>query len=185
MRIVRPFAAALLAVGVLAAAGCGGDADDPPTRSGVTATIDQAFLAEVIPHTQAGIAVARTARTRSKHPSTRRFARAMESARTKELAALTVARDRLGEPGEPVSLGLTPEESGRLLQPGALQGARPLEPFFYSFVAKLDQAALRMAQVELRRGTDPEIRLLAQRILSARSRESTRTARHIAELAQR
>lgn len=184
MRIVPPFAAALLATGLLAAAGCG-DAEERGPRSAAAATIDVAFLAEVIPHTQAGIAAARTARTRSKRPSTKQFAHAMESARTKELAALTSARDRLGQPGKPVSLGLSPEESGRLLQPDALHGARPFEPFFYTFVAQLDRAALRMAQVELRRGEDPETKALAQRILSARARESTRVARRVAELAQR
>ena len=185
MRILPTFAAALLAAGMLVAAGCGGGAEGDKPRPAPAATVDQAFLAEVIPHTQAGIQAARTARSRTTRARTRRFARAMESARTKELPALTQARDRLGQPGKPGGLGLSPQESGRLLQPDALDGARPFEPFFYSFVAELDRAALRMAQVELRRGEDAETKALAQHILSARVREATRAARRIAELAQR
>src|SRR5215210_7806155 len=183
---IRSSVAALLAAVLLAAAGCGGgESGDKRTPAGAAASIDQAFVAEVIPHTQAGIAAARTARTRSGRPATKRFARAMESARTKELPALTRVRDRLGQPDKAAGLGLSPQESGRLLQPDALRGARPFEPFFYQFVAQLDQAALRMAQVELQRGKDAETKVLAQRILSARARESNRAARRVAALAQR
>ena len=120
---------------------------------------------------QLGLALAKTGLA---HAGTRPLARSMVRVREATLALLAGPLGRVAVPGAVAGPGQT---SGDDVTPEALRRARPFERAFLLVMLRDGEAMLALASTQLRRGKDPEIRALAQRISVDSARESARVRR--------
>jgi uncharacterized protein (DUF305 family) len=68
-------------------------------------------------------------------------------------------------------LGLSEDEMGMSMDMGELENAREFDRTFIDMMIRHHQGAIRMAQAQLQRGEDPELKALARAIVVAQSRE--------------
>ena len=156
---------ALLPTPLLLAA-CGGDG----SKSG-NAT-DRAFAAEMVPHHQSAVEMAKAARTRAQSPEVRELAASIERTQAQEIATLRKAEARLKADGvEKGKLGLASHEMGMGHDQGMLETAKPFDPAFVKMMVPHHEGAIRMARIELEKGSDPELKTLAREIVAAQERE--------------
>ncbi len=69
------------------------------------------------------------------------------------------------------ALGLTMAQSGMTMNMSALNGAKPFDRAFIDMMIPHHQGAIRMARAELARGTDPQLRTIAQGIIADQTKE--------------
>ena len=138
-------------------------------------TTDGAFITGMVPHHQAAIEMARIARARATHASLRRLADTIVSEQENEIQFLEATHQQaFGSPIPPGghgSLGLSDEAMGMTGDPAALQDARPFDRAFIDMMIGHHQGAIRMARVELARGSYPDAKDLARSVIKVQSAE--------------
>lgn len=168
--------AAILLVGALTLTACGDD-DSSPGASTATATqaangTDLAFATEMSSHHQMAIDMAEMAKEEASHQEIKTLAADIVTAQKQEITQLDDAKQRISDTGvTPVDLGLSDEESGMSMDMHELEGAEPFDRMFIDMMIPHHQGAIRMAQVELAKGGDPELKQMAQQIIDAQSKE--------------
>jgi len=150
--------------------GCGGDDEESSSAGGNG--VDRAFVEEMIPHHESALEMAKIAQQRSQRPQIKELAQNIIDSQTKELATLTSAQAALAKEGVAKGdLGVPAHQMGMDMDNAALKTADPFDRAFIDMMVPHHQGAVRMARVELAKGSDPELKKLAQEIIAEQARE--------------
>jgi len=143
---------------------------------------DRAFVAEMIPHHESAVDMARMARERGQSTFVRDLAEDIISSQAREIATMREIAERLDDLGvKPRSLGLSEAEMGMDHDASHLQGAEPFDRAFIDMMIPHHEGALRMSYVVLARGTGLRTKTLARQIITAQTTEINAMKRHRAE----
>lgn len=179
-------AASALIATALVAAGCGGgggQASETTTTTGGGAAkgnpTEKAFLQAMVPHHRSAVSMAEVAARRGQAPEIKMLAQGITSSQLPEIRQMEKMYERLFDaPLEPdenahSQLGLTPEEAGMGHGDVArmLEGANPFDRAFVDEMIPHHEGAIRMAKAVLPKTKDPQLRRLAQMIITAQERE--------------
>jgi len=164
-----------VALAILAAfVGCGGEESE---EAGEPSGVEGAFIAEMIPHHEMAIEMAKIATERAQHPELKRLASEIVESQRNEIETLEEIHQRLfGEPVEEAShgeLGISEEQAGMNMDMAMLEDARPFDREFNDMMIAHHQGAIRMARIELEQGSDDAAKSLAQAIINAQAMEIT------------
>jgi uncharacterized protein (DUF305 family) len=150
-----------------------------PSGGAATATtpteptgVDRAFAAQMVPHHAGAVEMAEIARERGSSAFVRGLAGDVIRTQRAEIDTLRRAERRLAAAGVAEGdLGLTDAEMGMDHDVAMLRDADDVDRAFLEMMIPHHEGAIAMAQVELARGGDPELRRLAQRIADAQQGE--------------
>ena len=181
MTRVRAGAAALLGACVLATAGCGSGGAPASTRP----SPEDAFAVRMTSHQQTSLTIARDAARRLRQPALRRIARRMVTTRERLLPSLQQFAVTVRSTKDLPDLGVSPAQAAEEIGPDALAGAKPLDAAFLTTMSAHDQGALALVSGIQRRGRDPQIKGLADRIAVELGGEVARLQAALANLARR
>lgn len=181
------FVSAMLAFGVLIAgvalSACGDD--DSTTTSGAAATdkagngIDRAFVADMIPHHESAVDMAKIAKSRGKSTFVKDLADDIIRTQNAEITTMQSIATRLDEAGvKAESLGIPEHQMGMDNDLAKLRKADPFDREFIDMMIPHHQGAIRMARVQLAKGSDAETKQLATAIIEAQSREINAMNKH-------
>ena len=162
----------LAAVLAALAAGCGEATSAADTGGN---GVDRAFAAEMVPHHLSAIEMAEVAERRGQRRQLRRLAGGIAHVQDEEvlilrredaqLARADVERGELGVPAH--ATGMHDGNAERLRR----VAADDVDRTFVELMVPHHEGAIAMAEAELAKGTDPELRDLAQRIVDSQRRE--------------
>ena len=163
----------VLALGAFGLTACG---DDDTSETSDAQATDGAFIAAMIPHHESAIEMAEIAQKRGEHPEIKQLADDIVAAQDGEIEDMNAMHERMF--GESVmdadhgDLGLGEDMMGMdSMGMDSMAKAKPFDQAFIDEMIPHHQGAIRMAQVELVNGQDPEVQTLAQEIIDAQTRE--------------
>lgn len=188
---LQPFAAVLLGALLLAGCGSGEEKKKQPQPAGAQAT-ERAFLEGMVAHHQSAIEMATIAKQRGQDPFITKLATSIVTAQQSEIAQMKRIHQRLFDSplkpdmGAHDRLGLSAEQAGMMHSEADIRMLRQADPFDREFVDMMvphHAGATRMARAVLAKTKDPELRKLAQTIISMQTKEiaemnSFRTREH-------
>jgi uncharacterized protein (DUF305 family) len=165
---------ALLSVVVLAlvASACGDD-DQAKTGGATKAnSTDRAFVAGMVPHHQSAIDMAQVALERGQSPFVKTLAKNIAGSQQPQIDAMRKADDRLAGAGIKPAAPAGGHESGMEEDPATkLKSASPFDEAFIKEMLPHHKSALPMAQAELDKGGDAELKKIAQQIIDDQTPE--------------
>jgi len=171
MKKTPALALAAVAIAALLAltAGCG-SGDDQAAAGNAT---DAAFIADMTPHHQGAIDMAKVARTKAEHPELRTLADDIIAAQQSEISVMGRIRGDLHAMGMTGAghLGMTQQDMGIDMDLDALRGAAPFDRAFIDMMVPHHKGAIRMARVLLAKGEQPALRTMGKDIIAAQTRE--------------
>ena len=172
-KIAATTALLILALGAFALSACG---DDDTTDTSDAQETDGAFIAEMIPHHESAIEMAEIAQKQAEHPEVKQLADDIIAAQDGEIEDMNAMHERMfGESpmgADHGDLGLDDHMMGMdSMSMDSLARAKPFDEAFIDEMIPHHQGAIRMAEIELAEGQDPEVRKLAQQIIDAQSQE--------------
>jgi uncharacterized protein (DUF305 family) len=174
---------ALAAGAALAFAGCGddeGSGDARPAASGNA--VDRAFVADMIPHHEAALQMAKTAQRRGSSPFVERLAEDILRTQAAEIEAMRAADERLKSAGVTQgSLGVPADRMGMDHDGATLETAKPFDPAFLRMMLPHHEGAIVMSRAQLAKGRDRELRRLARQIITAQQREISAMRKQLAQ----
>lgn len=157
----------------LALVGCGTESNpvaDSASRS--ETSTDLAFATRMAEHHRGAIEMAEVAGRRARHPEIKALAEDISTSQRREVGVLEEAAKRLEAAGtEAADLGLSEDMAGMGHDAAALAEARPFDRGFIDSMVPHHQGAIRMARIELDRGSDGDLRALAEDVIESQSRE--------------
>ncbi len=172
--------ALLIALAVLAfASGCGSHGASHGEGTGTaaagtatSATVDRAFVAAMIPHHESAIEMAQVAADRGTSPFVKELAADIERTQGEEIATMRAIDARLAKAGAQAGdLGISEHDMGMDMDTTSLKTAEPFDPAFLDLMLPHHEGAVAMAKVELAKGSDAQLKRLAQAIITAQQRE--------------
>lgn len=183
MRLTTKTLIALAATAALAIAGCGDDDTPGSSASGAGGNgVDRAFVADMIPHHESAIEMAKIAEERGESAFVKKLADDIASSQGEEIATMRREDDALELAGvKRGSLGLPDHMKGMDDDPAKLKTADSFDQAFIEMMIPHHEGAIEMAKVELAKGEDPELRTLAQDIIDAQQREITAMRKHVGD----
>jgi uncharacterized protein (DUF305 family) len=126
----------------------------------------------MIPHHRSAVEMAKLAQRYGESAEVKQLARAIIATQNAEIRQMRGLDRRLADSGvRKRSLKLTAHEMGTHMDPAALRGAEPFDRAFLDMMIPHHEGAIRMAQVQLERGRNPEVRRLAEAIIQAQTTE--------------
>ena len=181
LRAVLLIVVAVLA-GVVVSA-CGGDSDSESATQKQTGNgIDRAFADEMVPHHESAVEMAEIAKQRGESTFVKNLADDIIRTQNEEITTLRSISARLDEAGvKPKSLGMAEDEMGMDSDMSELRNANPFDKAFIDMMIPHHQAAIRMARVELAKGSDAKAKQLATAIIDAQAREIRAMNKHRTE----
>jgi uncharacterized protein (DUF305 family) len=177
IRLIAALVAAA-AVSVVIAA-CGGDDDGDSQQTTGNAT-EQAFLEGMVPHHRSAVAMAQIAEQRAEHGEVKQLAGNIIVAQQEEIRQMHGMHERLfgseldPDAGAHDALGLEEHETGTEVELRELREANPFDRAFIDMMVPHHEGAISQARAVLREAKDPEVKRLAQAIVSAQSTEIRR-----------
>ena len=182
------FTATMLALGVLTAGvaltACGSDDDSSSEaqKSKAGNGIDRAFIADMIPHHQSAVQMAKIARRRGASTFVKDLAEDITRTQNAEIEIMRGVASRLDAAGiKATSLGIAEHEMGMGADLPELRTADPFDKAFIDMMVPHHQSAIRMARVELAKGADAKAKQLATAIIDAQTREINAMNKHRTE----
>ena len=175
-----PFVSALLAFAVLlfavALAGCGSDddgADGGGAAQGAPGNgIDRAFVADMIPHHQSAVQMAKIAQRRGQSEFVKDLADDIIRTQNDEISTMRSIAAKLDDAGvKAQDLGIAEHAMGMDNDLAKLRDADPFDREFIDMMIPHHQGAIRMARVELDKGSSPQAKKLAEQIIKAQTSE--------------
>ena len=174
---------AALAVLVAVAAGCGSSSNGDKANA-----TDKAFVAQMVPHHQLAVDMARQARQKGQHPNTTELAKNIISAQQAEITEMRAIAEDVGvKPASMPSgsmggmhtnmtddakaLGLSTDEMGMSMDMAGLSRAKPFDRAFIDMMIPHHQGAIRMARAELAKGENAKLKQIAKGIVAAQAKE--------------
>jgi len=166
----------------VAATGCG---SDDSSDSAEANDVDRAFAAEMVPHHESAIDMAKLAQARAQHEQIKTLSNNIIRSQSAEIKQLQDGNDRVGSSSEAMqqdsgmhrgaggseTLGLSAQQMGMDHDLARLRSAQPFDREFIDMMVPHHQGAIRMARVELAKGQDPQLKTLARQIISAQTQE--------------
>jgi len=168
---------AMLALGVLLAGvaltACGSDNNN---GSGATSAagngIDRAFVADMTPHHKSAVEMARIAKKRGQSTFVKSLASDIIRTQNAEITTMKGIAATLDAAGvKAKSLGIAEHMMGMDMNTAELRTAKPFDRAFIDMMIPHHQGAIRMARVELAKGSSPQAKQLATQIVAAQTRE--------------
>lgn len=133
---------------------------------------DLAFVAQMIPHHESAIDMAKVAQERSSRSEIETLAANIISSQQDEIGQLTDLKTELEDGGvEEGSLGLDEAHMGMDMDMDALENADPFDREFIDMMTEHHKGAIAMAKVELNDGTNSHAKEIATGIISAQEKE--------------
>ncbi len=170
--MIRKVLPAVLAATAVAFAACGNDESGGVRGDARGNPIDRGFVAEMIPHHQSAVEMAKIAQRRGEGDFVRSLGNDIVTSQSAEITTLRREDQGLDEAGikrEP--LPVADHMKGMDDDPKMLETARPFDPAFMKMMIPHHRGAIEMAKVEIQKGSDPELKALAQAIIDAQARE--------------
>jgi uncharacterized protein (DUF305 family) len=174
-------AAALLAAGLLALAGCAAPADSPAPAAHTGRDFNDAdvmFLQMMVPHHEQGLTIARLARDRSAREDVRVLAAAVETTQTDEVATMSGwLRDWDAPPTAPPNShhdhGGMPDTTAREIATLRRISGAEFDHRFLNVMISHQDDAIQLARLETAAGTNPQAKALAEQIDRSRTAQIT------------
>lgn len=182
-----------LAQGIaLVLAACGSSGSDSSSQAN---EVDRGFVAEMIPHHALAVDMAEVAAKEGQHPEIQQLAANIISTQNAEIKRMRGIENEIrssdsdpamdGMSGTQMdgmsggrnmvadaqAMGLTMDAMGMSMSAADLKGARPFDREFIDMMVPHHSGAIRMAQAELRRGENPQLRAIARGIIKAQGSE--------------
>jgi uncharacterized protein (DUF305 family) len=128
----------------------------------------------MIPHHQAAIDMAALAPSRAEHPQIKTLAAEIGAAQASEIALMEkVGKENGWDPNAKMDhsgmSGMSKHEMGMDMNISDLKSAKPFDKSFIEMMVPHHEGAILMANHELGRGSDPQIRALAKRIIASQT----------------
>ncbi len=170
-RIIALLVAALIVVGALALAACGED-DNSSGQSTKGNSTDRAFAAEMVPHHESAIEMAKLAKENGSREQIKSLADDIIAAQAAEITQLKAIDQRLSAAGVQVGdLGMSDDAMGMAMGMDELDSKQGFDRMFIDTMVPHHQGAIRMARIELAKGNDAELKAIATAIVAAQSKE--------------
>ena len=164
--------AALVAVSAIAVAGCGSDDSAVSSSSSKGNGADRAFVADMVPHHQSAIEMAKIAQQRGQSDFVKQLADNIVRTQSAEITTLKKQDKELADAGvKKGDLGVAKHMMGMDMDAGMLKSASPFDKEFMTMMVTHHKGAITMAEAELDKGGDPELKQLAKDIISAQKKE--------------
>lgn len=169
---------ALLVAGAFAVAACGDE--DESGGGGKGNGVDRAFVADMIPHHESAVEMARIAKKRGESEFVKKLADDIIRTQSDEIRTLRSEDEQLDIAGvDKGDLDVEAHVKGMDDDPAELETAKPFDEAFINMMIPHHEGAIEMARAELARGGDPELLALAQAIIDAQNREITEMRKHL------
>ncbi len=178
---------AVAAAMTLAVAGCGSDeSHDNHNASGTESSeqagggFDRAFAQAMIPHHESAIEMAEVAQDRGESRFVKQLADDIVGTQNAEIETLRAQDAELEEAGvEPGDLGMSHDQMGMDGDASMLEDAEPFDTTFIEMMIPHHEGAIAMARIELEKGADPDLKVLAEDIFDAQQREIDAMREHL------
>ncbi len=170
--MLRKTVSAVLLAAAVALAGCGGD-DDVDTESQTSAgnEIDRAFVTEALPIHEKSVAIADVAQRSGQSGFVRQVASDIYRLQGQQLGTMRRIRTALSDDGvEAGKLGVRAPDTSAA-DPAALRAAKPLDRAFLRAMIPLHEATIAMAKVELAKGQQSDLKVVARQMVDTESAE--------------
>ena len=171
----------LLAVGSLAIAGCGSDDDESGSSSSAKGNgTDRAFVAAMIPHHESAVQMAEVAVQRGESDFVKKLANDIIRTQNEEISTMRREDEALDIAGVKAGKLSVPDHMmGMDGDAKELQTADPFDKAFIDMMIPHHEGAVTMAKEEIAKGGDPELKALAEDIVSAQEREIKEMKAHL------
>ncbi len=169
--------AVTFALAALLVAGCGGSDHKSKGKghssSGASgAGVDRAFVAGMIPHHESALEMAQIAEGRAESPFVKQLAADITRTQQAEITRMKAADARLAEAGvKKGDLGVDHADMGMDGDTASLETADPFDEAFIAMMLPHHEGAVKMAQIQIEKGTDPELKEIAADIIKGQERE--------------
>jgi uncharacterized protein (DUF305 family) len=137
---------------------------------------DRAFIDAMVPHHQGAVEMAEVALKNAEHEEIIELSRNIISSQQAEIEELkAIKKEEFGTSQVPMEM--SPEQMrsmGMMMDPQELANREPFDKAFIDAMIPHHQSAIEMAQVAYRESDNREIKVLAESIVEAQTREITR-----------
>jgi uncharacterized protein (DUF305 family) len=175
-----------LVAAALLIAGCGDDNNSANSNSAAGSSaatgnpVDRAFAREMIAHHESAVQMAQIAQRRGSSAFVKQLADDIVRTQTAEISTLRDADRRLKAAGVSVgSLDVPEHMMGMDDDPASLKTAKRFDRAFLKMMIPHHEGAIEMANAELKKGKDPKLKTLAQKIITAQRREIAEMRKHL------
>lgn len=170
-RILMLIFSLVLAGSLLAACGDDEGGGNQTAASGVAGNgIDRAFVADMIPHHESAVEMAKLAEERGESGFVTGLAKDIIATQNAEISTMRSIDEQLKDI-EVGDLGVADHMKGMDADMAMLEKADPFDKAFIDMMVPHHKGAIEMARVQLDKGENPELKQLAQAIIDAQQRE--------------
>ena len=160
----------LLAAAAVAVGACGGDDEESASTATANGT-DRAFVAEMVPHHESAVEMAKVAQEKAQHDEVKKLADAIIQTQNAEIETMNALDAQMEKDGvEKGDLGMKMDEM-EMSDMSMLENAKPFDREFIDMMIPHHQDAIVMARTELEEGKSADAKKLAEAIIDAQTKE--------------